>query len=544
MGAQQSSGRDSSPHNGTITKRCYYEVLDVERQATEDEIKKAYRRKALELHPDRNYGNVEAATQKFAEVSSAYEVLSDPQERAWYDSHRDSILRGGSGNAEEDQFEHNARMTSAGDIVGLMGRFNASVPFTDAPNGFYGILQQTFANLAREEDAACDWEGLEAIDYPDFGSKEDNYEDVVRPFYRVWINFTTKKTFSWRDAYRASDAPDRATRRLIEKENRRLREEGIREFNDAVRVLVAFVRKRDPRYIPNSQTEADRQKILRDAAAAQAARSRARNQRKFEEHVVPEWAKTQGGGEGMEGGFESESEEEVETIECVVCGKVFKSEKQYQAHEKSKKHIKAVQELQREMRMENEQLNLDEEVESEPDSAGGLGATAEDLNKLDIKAKEAIVENGTSPSEVGVTENPASKALDGVAPPDTTEPLKFNGQREENSDSESQDDEYAPRKAVENRISSQINIDPDSTPAASDGDSTKPKIGKAKLKKAKKAAKLEQAGQESQFRCVTCNETFPSKNKLYDHIKEEDHAQPVVVAKSAAKAPKGKGKKR
>lgn len=541
MGAQQSSGRDSSSQNGTVAKRCYYEVLGIERQATEDEIKKAYRRKALELHPDRNYGNVEAATQKFAEVSSAYEVLSDPQERAWYDSHRDSILRGDSGNAKEDQFEHNVRMTSAGNIVGLMSRFNSSVPFTDAPNGFYGILQQTFANLAREEDAACDWEGLEAVDYPDFGSKEDSYEDVVRPFYRVWINFTTKKTFSWRDAYRASDAPDRATRRLVEKENRRLREEGIREFNDAVRVLVAFVRKRDPRYIPNSQTEADRQKILRDAAAAQAARSRAKNHQKFEEHVVPEWAKTQVEREGLEGGFESDSEEEVETIECVVCGKVFKSEKQYEAHEKSKKHIKAVQELQREMRMENDQLNLDEDVESEPEPTGDLGATTEGFDKLDLKAKVTIVEDGTSPPKVEKAEAPASEAQDGDAPP---EPLKFNVQREEEVDSESQDDEYAPRKAVESRISSQLDIDLNSTPVASDGDTTKPKVGKAKLKKAKKAAKLGKAGQDSQFKCVTCNETFPSKNKLYDHIKEEDHAQPVPVAKSAANAPKAKGKKR
>jgi len=111
MGAQQSSGRDSSPQNGAAPKTCYYEVLEVDRHATDDEcdplatpdskstdpsdrIKKAYRRKALELHPDRNYGDVDNATMKFAEVSSAYEVLSDPQERAWYDSHRESILRG------------------------------------------------------------------------------------------------------------------------------------------------------------------------------------------------------------------------------------------------------------------------------------------------------------------------------------------------------------------------------------------------------------------------------------------------------------------
>src|SRR4051812_37745117 len=87
-------------------------------------IKKAYRRKALELHPDRNYGDVENATIKFAEIQSAYEVLSDPQERAWYDSHRLSIL--GGGEATEDHFEENVRMTSATELSNLIGRFNAS----------------------------------------------------------------------------------------------------------------------------------------------------------------------------------------------------------------------------------------------------------------------------------------------------------------------------------------------------------------------------------------------------------------------------------
>lgn len=206
------------------------------------------------------------------------------------------------------------RLTSTRDIVSLMSRFNASVPFTDAPNGFYGILAETFANLAREEDAACDWEGIEPIHYPEFGSAKDSYEDVVRPFYRVWINFSTKKSFSWKDRYRTSDAPDRATRRLIEKENKKFRDEGIRDFNDAVRALVAFVRKRDPRYIPNSQTEADRQKILRDATAAQAAKARAANQARFNAHVVADWARTKEPEEEVP--FLESEEEEVEHIEC------------------------------------------------------------------------------------------------------------------------------------------------------------------------------------------------------------------------------------
>jgi DnaJ family protein A protein 5 len=460
-------------------------------------IKKAYRKKALELHPDRNYGDVENATIKFAEVQSAYQVLSDPQERAWYDSHRDSILRGDSGGpSDEDQYEHKVHITSARDIVGLISRFNPRMPFTDAPVGFYGILQDAFAKLANEEDAACDWEGFEPVEYPDFGSSTDDYEDAVKPFYRVWMNFSTQKTFSWRDEYRASDAPDRATRRLIEKENKRLRDEGIREFNDAVRALVAFVRKRDPRFIPNSQTEADRQKILREAAAAQAARSRAANKAKFDKHVVPDWAKTNPPEEEAE--FTDSEESEVEHIECVVCSKTFKSEKQYETHEKSKKHIKAVQQLKREMKKENKRLNLDnssDESLTPADEFENLAVTKEEPNTDEPSSSPGKANGGeTGPSNPVIDSEPGQD-------------LGHDHKETEVSSDESpeSDDEYAPRQDVEGRLASTLlgsddvkNIQTEeSTPTtatsiASDNDSKKlPKLGKAKAKRAKKAARQE-----------------------------------------------------
>ena len=64
-------------------KRDYYEVLAVSRNASEQEIKSAYRKLALQYHPDRNPGNHEAE-EKFKEAAEAYSVLSDAQKRASY----------------------------------------------------------------------------------------------------------------------------------------------------------------------------------------------------------------------------------------------------------------------------------------------------------------------------------------------------------------------------------------------------------------------------------------------------------------------------
>lgn len=80
-----------------MEKRDYYEVLGVEKNATADQIKKAYRRKAIEYHPDKNPGNKEAED-KFKEAAEAYEVLSNPDKRARYDQFGHAGMSGAAGN--------------------------------------------------------------------------------------------------------------------------------------------------------------------------------------------------------------------------------------------------------------------------------------------------------------------------------------------------------------------------------------------------------------------------------------------------------------
>ena len=89
-----------------MAKRDYYEVLGVPKNASEDDIKKAYRKLAMKHHPDRNQGegdDAKKAEEKFKEAKEAYEMLSDANKRAAYDQHGhagvdpNAGMRGGAG---------------------------------------------------------------------------------------------------------------------------------------------------------------------------------------------------------------------------------------------------------------------------------------------------------------------------------------------------------------------------------------------------------------------------------------------------------------
>ena len=79
-----------------MNKRCFYEVLEIQKSASEEEIKKAYRKFAVKYHPDRNPGNQEAEV-KFKEASDAYDVLSDAQKKQLYDRYGHAGLQGAGG---------------------------------------------------------------------------------------------------------------------------------------------------------------------------------------------------------------------------------------------------------------------------------------------------------------------------------------------------------------------------------------------------------------------------------------------------------------
>src|SRR4051812_11120761 len=105
------------------SKRDYYEVLGVVRSANTEDLKKAYRKLALQFHPDKNPGD-KSSEEKFKEVSEAYEVLSDSKKRQMY-----------------DQFGHAAAQGNAGGGFGGFGGFGG-----DATN-FQDLFSDVFGDI-------------------------------------------------------------------------------------------------------------------------------------------------------------------------------------------------------------------------------------------------------------------------------------------------------------------------------------------------------------------------------------------------------------
>lgn len=97
-----------SAHEGggeSTDNNKYYEILGVKKNATQRDIKKAYRKLARDLHPDRHPNETEKYHQKFQELGRAYEVLSDPQKRKLYDSYGEAGLKGGGSSGMGDVFD-------------------------------------------------------------------------------------------------------------------------------------------------------------------------------------------------------------------------------------------------------------------------------------------------------------------------------------------------------------------------------------------------------------------------------------------------------
>ncbi|KAF4382119.1 hypothetical protein F8388_001264 [Cannabis sativa] len=370
-------------------RRCHYEVLGLQQECTPDEIRSAYRKMALQLHPDKlvQSGLSQAeATAKFQELVQAYEVLSDSKERAWYDSHRSQILFAdpNSANSVPDSV-----------IPNLFSFFSNTVysGYTDKGKGFYKVYSDVFNKLYANEISFITRLGLSSDlvrEAPAMGNLDSPYAQVTA-FYGYWLGFSTVMDFCWVDQYDAMAGPNRKSRRVMEEENKKLRKKAKREYNDTVRGLAEFVKKRDKRVIDMTRKRNLEMEKKREEEKERKKRLEREKLERAMAYVEPEWARIAEEDEDEEEvdqkGFEEVDEKkktEAEELYCMMCGKKFKSEKQWKNHEQSKKHREKVAEFRDSIEDEE---SLEVEVGEKDEVDDGVDELVEQL-KDDVRIGE------------------------------------------------------------------------------------------------------------------------------------------------------------
>ncbi|XP_030630185.1 dnaJ homolog subfamily B member 6a isoform X2 [Chanos chanos] len=154
----------------------YYQILGVQKNATQDDIKKAYRKLALRWHPDKNPDNKEEAERKFKEISEAYEVLSDANKRHVYDRYGKEGLTGGGGGGggsyhNGDQFGGGFTFRNPEDVFREF--FGGRDPFADFFGGdpfddFFGGSQRHQRGMSRSRTGGSFFGGFGG--FPPFGA--------------------------------------------------------------------------------------------------------------------------------------------------------------------------------------------------------------------------------------------------------------------------------------------------------------------------------------------------------------------------------------
>lgn len=529
--------------------RCHYEILGVKRDAGDDELKKAYRKLALKWHPDKNLDNAEDAAEQFKLIQAAYDVLSDPQEKAWYDNHREALLKGGlSGDYEDDSID-------------LLQYFTVTCysGYEDDEKGFYTVYRNLFESIVKEEmeHSKMDDEDDEEEEFPSFGDSQSDYDTVVHIFYGYWQSFCTRKNFAWKEEYDTRQASNRWEKRAMEKENKKTREKSRKERNELVRQLVAFVRKRDRR-VQAHRKLVEEQNAEKIKKVEELRRKQKLDQARLaEEYKEQSWAAMSElekelqqieAQYGEEFGDASESEEEeleidtqeksneegdaeqldadeltidyYDSLYCPACDKSFKSNKAMKNHEKSKKHREMVALLRQQLEEDDSlRINLDEnkerteenEIEEEDEEEDDDKPRQKLSKKQKRKKKQKVIHTAPEEAQPEMT----TSSVDGPVNP-------------ENPTQSEEQGEVPP------------------TEVKSSGKTKGKKGGKDKPKNIKPHNREQSPEREVIVRCVTCSNEFPTRNKLFDHLKTSGHATVLTqnVVHTTSKSKKDKRKNR
>jgi DnaJ family protein A protein 5 len=454
-------------------KECYYSILGVERKADDDSIKKAYRQLALKHHPDKcPEDRRETATSRFQLIVEAYECLSNRQERAWYDDHREQILRGGDASSVGE-----SGFSTKRDIWKYFSSSCFNGNYNDGDGGFYKTYAELFEELASLERESSDSDSdadQQSSSLPAFGDSKSEWEDV-QSFYTQWSNFQSCRHFHGFDKWDVRDGENRQIRRAMEVENKKARSIARKEYSTAVRNLVDFVKRRDHRVIEFQSKQAERERFAKsekERLAKEKEEQKRIARQTAREEEMKRWAEIEririesgevSQGSSNESGDEC-SEDANQEFVCVACRKNFKTEKAYANHENSKKHKQEVDKLRQELLIEEAEVLKERLLESDHESH------TEVKSKKDKKKKKKTV-----------------FTLD--------------------HDFQDPDDARIPSvKAPE-----------------LDGFSEDDKKRKSRRRRAPQEFTHEPVPPKPTFQCKLCKESFPSKSALFRHLEATGH---------------------
>lgn len=571
MGANES--RSHQEADDAAAPQDYYAILEVDEDASADEIRRSFRRLALVHHPDKNQDDPEGATRRFAALQQAYEILSDEQERAWYDSHRSALAPEPDAETVINDIKTGAAPSRARDrgltVRHLQAFLNPSLwsTFDDGTDGFFTIYRNLFDRLAKEEQLS------KTVVFPSFGystwdwtaKNKEQPSQAARHFYNFWLNFTTDKEFAWSDQWNVSEAPDRQVRRLMEKDNKKARDSARKDYNETVKALVMFVRKRDPRYKAHTKRQAQSPTATPATASGTTTPKRTAPTTTF---VVQDWQKvTEPSDAAADLEWARAEGTDDEEWECIACNKTFRSEAAWNSHERSKKHIRTVEQLKREM--------LDEELELELGPADGAFADA-DAEEADGQITTSAAAAGgeepqkaspdrrvmpTPDNEEATTEAQDSEhrpgrrrrtqnkshtpSLEPSPAASVPEASQIGAARPSSAHQhQTESDPELPREFRETLNSGEPHNNEDAKregDEASTANSTKMELSKREKRRAREAAKKAREGEsKSSCACNVCGENFDSRTKLFEHVNREGHA---LADPRDGNIPKKKGKK-
>ncbi|KAL4707595.1 hypothetical protein ACJJTC_001640 [Scirpophaga incertulas] len=601
--------------------KCHYEVLNVPKEASASDIKKAYRRLALQWHPDKNLDNLQEAKEQFQLVQNAYEVLSEPQERAWYDNHREQLLRGAGSSYNDDSLD-------------VYPYFSPSCykGFGDDPQGFYAVYSEVFTKLATEETDYLD-DPEDVLKIPTFGNSATPYEDV-HEFYSYWMAFSTNKSYVWLDQYEIQQGDNRRVIKLMEKENNKIRQKARKERNEEIRRLVSFVRRKDKRVIEHSkllQEKAEenkrkaeqirreriiqRQKEIEEAKKKEGESSFIQSEEyqkklsEIESLLAEEFGLSSDDDTISEGGMESSNEESSKTEEasesskatpksatkskatmrnlyCSACNKLFKNIKSFENHENSRKHKENVANMSMEediglsdndVEDEEEETNLapenegDETVNGDPEAAKeNVGNStsgneendiretlSDDSDKVQALPKSQKKKKNKKKSFIPMPESEGNDSHDEMSfneiegPSRSRKAKKFNMLKSQIQAKK----EASLKKGSHSQTSTENLYEVSSTTPTDDvlADTAFPK-DRPMLPKMQRNVKTKKPldrkpmrtkpcdpddANTDLLRCAVCQTDFPSKNKLFEHLKKTGHSVPLPQT-SLSQLKKGK----